>query len=188
MVLFGYARVSTPAQNIQPQVDILKKAGCQIVREEHMSGTSTQKRVELRILLDFIRSGDVLMVTRIDRLARSISDLSRIIEELHNKGASLRVTEQLLDTATPQGKMMCGMLGVIAEFENDLRRERQLEGIEAAKRAGKYKGRKADKEREARVLALKIDGLSLGQIAKEVGMSRSGVNYILQKQGRLSFL
>lgn len=182
MRIYGYARVSTAAQNIAPQVEILKKAGCDLVREERMSGTSTDKRVELRLLLDFIRAGDVLVVTRIDRLARSIADLSRIIEELNDKGASLRVAEQPLDTATPQGKMMCGMLGVIAEFENDLRRERQQEGIEAAKKAGKYKGRKADREREARVLALKIDGLSLGQIAQEVGMSRSGVNHILQKQ------
>ncbi|MXV35620.1 recombinase family protein [Saccharibacter sp. EH611] len=184
-MLFGYARVSTKEQNIALQVERLREFGCEIVREEKLSGTSRQKRVQLDLLLEFIRAGDALVVTRIDRLARSISDLTDIINILNDKGASLRVTEQPLDTATPQGRLMFNMLGIIAEFENDLRKERQIEGIEAAKRAGKYKGRQPDREREARVLALKADGLSLGRIAKEVGMSRSGVNYIVQKQGKL---
>lgn len=180
---YGYARISTPDQNIQTQVELLTAAGCDLIRQEVMSGTKKEGRVELQLLLDFIRSGDVLVVTRIDRLARSIADLTAIIACLEQKSASLLVTEQGLDTGTAQGRMMAGLLGVIAEFENDLRRERQAEGIAAAKKAGKFKGRPANREREERVWALKAQGLSLGRIATEVGMSRSGVNRIVQKQG-----
>ncbi|MCL1512565.1 recombinase family protein [Parasaccharibacter sp. TMW 2.1884] len=185
---YGYARVSTVDQNIGPQVETLLAAGCDLVRQEVMSGTKKEGRVELQLLLDFIRPGDVLVVTRIDRLARSIADLSSIISCLEKKGASLLVTEQGLDTGTSQGRMMAGLLGVIAEFENDLRRERQAEGIAAARKAGRFRGRPANREREERVLALKAQGLSLGRIAAEVGMSRSGVNRIVQKQGELQFL
>lgn len=186
VVKYGYARVSTVGQNIDPQVETLMAAGCDLIRQEVMSGSKKEGRVELQLLLDFIRPGDVLVVTRIDRLARSIADLSSIISCLEKKGASLLVTEQGLDTGTSQGRMMAGLLGVIAEFENDLRRERQAEGIAAARKAGRFRGRPANREREERVLALKAQGMSLGRIAAEVGMSRSGVNRIVQKQVRLA--
>ena len=94
-------------------------------------------------MLDFLREGDVLMVTRIDRLARSIGDLQDIVRAVRARGASLKATEQPIDTSTAAGKCFLDMLGVFAEFETNLRRERQLEGIAKAKAAGVYKGRPA---------------------------------------------
>jgi DNA invertase Pin-like site-specific DNA recombinase len=108
-----------------------------------MSGTKTEGREELKIVLDFLRSGDVLMVTRIDRLARSVGDLQDIVRTLRAKGAALAATEQQIDTSTGAGKCFRDMLAVFAEFETNLRRERQLEGIALAKAEGKYKGRPA---------------------------------------------
>jgi DNA invertase Pin-like site-specific DNA recombinase len=97
----------------------------------------------LRTVLDFLRKGDVLMVTRIDRLARSIGDLQDIVRQVKARGASLKATEQPIDTGTAAGKCFLDMLGVFAEFETNLRRERQLEGIAKAKAEGVYKGRRA---------------------------------------------
>ena len=104
--------------------------------------TTTKGRAELATILDFIREGDVLVVTRIDRLARSIADLQDIVRTLKARGAVLRATEQPIDTSTAAGKCFLDMLGVFAEFETNLRRERQLEGIAKAKVAGVYKSRK----------------------------------------------
>ncbi len=125
MTQIGYARVSSSGQCTRVQLEALEAAGCEIVREEKASGTSTQKRPELQSILDFIRQGDTLVVTRIDRLARSISDLQDIMKTLKSKGASLRATEQPIDTTSAAGKAFVDMLGVFAEFETNLRRERQ---------------------------------------------------------------
>jgi DNA invertase Pin-like site-specific DNA recombinase len=121
----------------------LKAAGCEVICAEKRSGTTTEGREELRTVLDFLRRGDVLMVTRIDRLARSIGDLQDIVRHVKARGASLKATEQPIDTGTAAGKCFLDMLGVFAEFETNLRRERQLEGIAKAKAAGVYKGRPA---------------------------------------------
>src|SRR6266481_4118336 len=142
MTVIGYARVSTNDQNLEIQEAALKAAGCGVIRAEKRSGTSTAGREELHTVLDFLRKGDVLMVTRIDRLARSIGDLQDIVRAVRAKGASLKATEQPIDTSTAAGKCFLDMLGVFAEFETNLRRERQLEGIAKAKAAGVYKGRK----------------------------------------------
>src|SRR5437764_11337631 len=117
MTIIGYARVSTTDQDLSIQEAALKAAGCDVIRAEKRSGTSTNRRTELQTVLDFIRSGDVLMVTRIDRLARSIGDLQDIVRALKAKGASLRATEQPIDTSTATGKCFLDMLGVFAEFE-----------------------------------------------------------------------
>jgi DNA invertase Pin-like site-specific DNA recombinase len=142
MTIIGYARVSTTDQDLSIQEAALRAAGCDVIRAEKQSGTSTAGRAELRTVLDFIGKGDVLMVTRVDRLARSIGDLQDIVRALKVKGASLRATEQPIDTSTAAGKCFLDMLGVFAEFETNLRRERQLEGIAKAKAAGVYTGRK----------------------------------------------
>src|SRR6476659_9450638 len=141
MTAIGYARVSTPDQNLEIQEAALKAAGCDVIRSEKRSGTSTNGRDELRTVLEFLRRADVLMVTRIDRLARSIGDLQDIVRAVKTKGASLKATEQPIDTGTAAGKCFIDMLGVFAEFETNLRKERQLEGIAKAKAAGVYKGR-----------------------------------------------
>src|SRR6201988_3236027 len=141
-MLYGYARVSTTDQDLSIQEAALKAAGCGVIRSEKVSGTSTSGRQELATMLEFIRKGDALVVTRIDRLARSIGDLQDIVRALKAKGATLRATEQPIEPSTAAGKAFLDMLGVFAEFETNLRRERQMEGIAKAKTQGVYKGRK----------------------------------------------
>jgi DNA invertase Pin-like site-specific DNA recombinase len=126
------------------------------------------------VLLDFLRPGDTLMVTRVDRLARSIRDLQNIVHELRAKGVTLRATEQPIDTSTAAGKCFLDMLGVFAEFETNLRKERQLEGIAKAKSAGVYQGRKATLD-AAEVRKLVTDGVGATEIAKRLRISRASV-------------
>lgn len=183
-MLYGYARVSTTDQDLTIQRAALDAAGCVAIREEKVSGTTTKGRVELRILLDFIRAGDALFVTRIDRLARSVADLQAIIIELKAKGATLRCTEQPVDTSTAAGKAFLDMLGVFAEFETSLRKERQAEGIAAAKLKGKYEGRPANSLRLERVLKLRVEGLGATAIAGAVGMTRGHVYRVIAGGGR----
>jgi len=133
MPTYGYARVSTLDQDLTIQRAALKAAGCGVVRAEKASGSRRDGRTELQVLLDFVQPDDTLVVTHIDRLARSMKELQDIVHELKEKGVALRATEQPADTGTAAGKAFLDMLGVFAEFETNLRRERQLEGIRAAK-------------------------------------------------------
>jgi DNA invertase Pin-like site-specific DNA recombinase len=174
MTTIGYARVSTLDQDLSLQHAALKAAGCTVIRSEKRSGTSTEGRAELRTVMDFVQAGDVLTVTRIDRLARSIGDLQDIVRELRAKGVTLKATEQPIDTATAAGKAFLDMLGVFAEFETNLRKERQLEGIAAAKAKGVYKGRPASIE-AGKVKALKAEGLGATEIAAKLGIGRASV-------------
>src|SRR6202166_5031358 len=165
MTVIGYARVSTTDQDLSIQEAALQAAGCDVIRAEKQSGTSTQGRAELRTVLDFIGKGDVLLVTRVDRLARSIGDLQDIVRALKAKGAILKATEQPIDTSTAAGKAFLDMLGVFAEFETNLPREQQLEGIAKAKAAGVYKGRKPSVD-VSQLRALKQEGNGPSTIAK----------------------
>jgi DNA invertase Pin-like site-specific DNA recombinase len=174
MTAIGYARVSTTDQDLTVQIEALKAAGCDVIRKEKASGTTTKGRTELATILDFIREGDTLVVTRIDRLARSIADLQDIVRSLKGRGAALRATEQPINTATAAGKCFLDMLGVFAEFETNLRRERQLEGIAKAKAAGVYKGRKPTISRDE-VKKLRDAGLGATEIAKRLGIGRASV-------------
>jgi DNA invertase Pin-like site-specific DNA recombinase len=170
----GYARVSTVDQDLEIQLAALKAAGCDVIRAEKVSATSTEGRAELRTILDFVRKGDVLTVTRIDRLARSIADLASIVRELEAKGAVLKAIEQPIDTSSAAGRAFLQMLGVFAEFETAIRRERQLEGIEAAKAKGVYKGRPPT-IKAADIAALKAQGLGASAIAKRLKIGRASV-------------
>src|SRR5580693_8474682 len=134
MTVIGYARVSTTDQNLDIQTAALKQAGAEVIRSEKVSGTTTEGRTELQTVLDFLRKGDTLLVTRIDRLARSIGDLQDIVRAVKAKGASLKATEQPIDTDTAAGKCFLDMLGVFAEFETNLRKERQLDVDDPASR------------------------------------------------------
>ncbi len=125
-------------------------------------------------MLDFLRPGDILTVTRIDRLARSIGDLQDIVRALRAKGATLKATEQPIDTSSAAGKAFLDMLGVFAEFETNLRRERQLEGITAAKAKGVYKGRPSMIDPEA-IKRLRDEGIGPTAIAKRLGIGRASV-------------
>jgi DNA invertase Pin-like site-specific DNA recombinase len=132
-----------------------------VIRAEKASGTRRGGRTELQVLLDFLRPGDTLVVTRVDRvdrLARSIRDLQDIVHEFRERSVTLKATEQPIDTRTASGKAFLDMLGVFAEFETNLRRERQLEGIAAAKARGAYRGRKRSID-EAGVRRLRSQGL-----------------------------
>ncbi len=175
----GYARVSTEDQDCSIQEEALRAAGATIVRSERKSGTSTTGRTELATVLDFLREGDTLLVTRIDRLARSLGDLENIVGQLREKGANVKATEQPIDTSTPAGRAFLQMLGVFAEFETAIRRERQMEGIAKAKAKGVYKGRKptvpVDKVRQ-----MKAEGLGASTIARELGIARSSVYKALE--------
>jgi DNA invertase Pin-like site-specific DNA recombinase len=128
----------------------------------------------MRTVLDFLREGDLLTVTRIARRARSIGDLQDIVRAVRARGASLKATEQPIDTSTAAGKCFLDMLGVFAEFETNLRRERQLEGIAKAKAAGVYKGRPASID-AAQVKAMKAQGLGASEIAKALKIGRASV-------------
>ena len=171
---YGYARVSSSSQKLTTQLDALTAAGCETIRQEKVSGTSIQGRDELNTLLEFLRDGDELVVTRIDRLARSIRDLQNIVYDLEKKGVILSATEQPIQTNTAAGKCFLDMLGVFAEFETNLRKDRQMEGIAKAKERGVYKGRKPSVDVE-RVKELKASGMGASAIAKELGIGRASV-------------
>jgi DNA invertase Pin-like site-specific DNA recombinase len=173
-MIYGYARVSTIDQDLSIQHTALTAAGCTVVRSEKVTGTSTEGRQELATLLQFLREGDTLVVTRIDWLARSLRDLQNIVHDLGRRGVTLKATEQPIDTSTAAGKCVLDMLGVSAEFETNLRKERQMEGIAKAKADGVYagKGRPASIE-AARVREMKAKGLGPTAIAKALGIGRA---------------
>ena len=170
----GYARTSTTGQNLDAQIAALEAAGCTMIRTEQKSGARLDGRQELTTILDFIHEGETLVITRIDRLARSLRDLQIIVDRLKEKGAHLVATEQPVDTSTAAGKAFFDMLGVFAEFETNLRRERQAEGIAAAKIKGIYKGRppKIDMKEIKRRIS---DGQRPADIAREMEVARSTV-------------
>ena len=175
----GYARVSSTDQNLDIQLEALRAAGCDPIRSEKRSGTKVTGREELQTVLDFLREGDTLTCTRVDRLARSIGDLQDIVRTLKARGVTLRATEQPIDTGTAAGKCFLDMLGVFAEFETNLRRERQMEGISAAKLKGIYKGRPPSIEADE-IIKLKAEGIGATEIAKRLGIGRASVYRLMR--------
>ncbi len=181
-MLVGYARTSTIDQKagLEAQLRDLEQAGCTKTFQEEVSSVST-KRPQLNAALDYVRDGDTLVVTKLDRLARSVADLVAITAGLKVKGVGLRILALQLDTETPTGKLMINLLGSIAEFERELMLERQREGIAKAKEQGKYQGRAPTARRKAPdVLRLKAQGMSPDKIAKELGIGRASVFRILK--------
>jgi DNA invertase Pin-like site-specific DNA recombinase len=182
MSLYGYARVSSIEQDLAIQRAALKAAGCDVIRAEKASGVRRDGRTELQSLLEFLRPGDALVITRIDRLARSMKDLQDIVHELKEKGVALRATEQPIDTGTAAGKAFLDMLGVFAEFETNLRRERQMEGIAAAKARGVYTGRKPRIDAATVRRLHEEQKLGPAAIAKQLGIGRASVYRVLGKK------
>ncbi len=181
-MLIGYARTSTVDQKagLEVQMQELKEAGCKKVFEEQVSSVNVKARQRLADALEFIREGDTLIVTRLDRLARSVPHLLEILDMLAAKGAALRILGMGIDTRTPTGKLMLTILGSIAEFEREIMLERQREGIAKAKAAGKYKGRKPTAmARSEEVLQLHGTGAGATEIAKTLGIGRASVYRIL---------
>jgi DNA invertase Pin-like site-specific DNA recombinase len=178
MAIYGYARVSSVSQNLSVQQAALKAAGCSVIRAEKATGARRDGRTELAVLMEFLRPGDTLVITRIDRLARSVKDLQDIVHELRAKGVALKATEQPIDTGTAAGKAFLDMLGVFAEFETSLRKERQLEGIAKAKAEGVYRGRKPSID-AGEVRRLAGDGVGATEIARRLGVARASVYRLL---------
>jgi DNA invertase Pin-like site-specific DNA recombinase len=182
----GYARTSTLDQiaGYEEQIERLKAAGIDKLFCEQVSALSRDRR-ELDRALDYIREGDgdVLVVTKLDRLARSVADAVRIIEQLKAKGAALKVLDSPIDMTTPFGKLIFNLLVSIAEFERDLMLGRQREGIAKAKAEGKYKGRKPTARNQAKqVLQLASEGIAAAKIAELLGMHRASVYRILKAE------
>ena len=132
----GYARVSSRGQSLETQVEKLTSFGCEKVFQEKRSGATRSKREALMSALDFCREGDVLVITKLDRLARSMFDLQQIVATLERKKVDFVVLDQNIDTTTPTGRLTFHLLGAVAEFERDLISERRDEGMEKAKERG----------------------------------------------------
>lgn len=176
-VFIGYARTSTTDQKagLAAQLRDLEAAGCTRVFQEELSSVAAT-RPQLDAALDWVRDGDILIVTKLDRLARSVSDLVAITDTLRRKGAGLRILAMNLDTSTSTGKLMLNLLGSIAEFERELMLERQREGIAKAKAEGKYKGRQPTARSKAtEVMRLRAEGKSANDIVGALGISRASV-------------
>ena len=174
----GYARVSTKEQSLDAQTAALLAAGCEEVYSEKLSGKTANTRPELRAAIKFVRKGrDALVVTKLDRLARSILDLNEIAQELHGKGANLIVLDQAgIDTTTATGKLVFDVLGSVAEFERKLIAERVTAGRARAVEMGVKFGAppKLTKQQVSRLLAdMKRGGVPVKEIAAKHGVSRA---------------
>ncbi len=175
----GYARVSSVSQDLEIQLNALKEYGCEKIFQEKVSGTSTQGRNELKDCLEFVRDGDELVITRIDRLARSVLDLQLIVKQLADKNVNLSATEQPISTKDATSKCFLDMLSVFAELETNLRKERQNEGILRAKEKGVYKGRKSTIDVDM-IKELKESGLGATAIARKMNIHRDSVYRVLK--------
>ena len=183
MAVFAYCRVSTVEQNSMLQEEAILKAYPEaVVRHEQKSGSSKAGRDVLNSLLNGLGAGDRLVVWKLDRLARNMGDLLEIVDLIEGKGASLEILDQRIDTSTAAGRAFLQMLGVFAEFETNIRRERQAAGIAKAKRERPevYAGRKACID-AAKLQALLRQGHSVNQVAKTLGVSKSSV-YLYKKR------
>lgn len=175
MAVVGYGRVSSAGQSLDVQVEQLKAVPCDRIFTETKSGTSTDGRAALEEMMRYVREGDVLVVTRLDRLARSLTDLSRIIDELSAKGVGFRCLQQGgVDTTKPEGRLMLQLLGSFAEFETAIRKERQMEGIAKAKAAGRYQGRPKTINAEE-VRRLLATGMGPTAVARTLGVGRASI-------------
>lgn len=176
----GYARTSTLDQTagLEAQRRELQQARCEKTFEEQVGATTPRKR--LHDALDFVREGDTLVVTKLDRLARSVTDLGRIVEHLAQKGVALHILNLGLDTNTATGRLMVNVIGSVAQFEREMMLERQREGIAKAKAEGKYRGRKPTaRNRAVEITKLAQAGITRTEIAKKVGVSERSVYRVL---------
>lgn len=179
MATVGYARVSTAGQSLDVQLEKLKD--CDRIYKEKRSGR-TDRREELASCLDYVREGDTLVVTKLDRLGRSTRDLLNIINRLEEKGVVFKVLDQNIDTGTPAGRLMFTLLGAIAEFENDLRRERQADGIAIAKEKGVQLGRKPKLDQQAisQLREKRLQGVRIKSLMEEYGLSKATTYRLLK--------
>ena len=179
----GYARVSSYGQSLETQRQKLQEEGCVEIFEEKVSALS-QKRDELENALRTIREGDVLVVTKLDRLARSMQDLLTIVKRLQKKGAALKVLDQSIDTSTSEGRLMFNIIGSFAEFEHDIRKARQMDGIRKARDNGIAFGRKATLTEQQRQQIMRLnreEGYSLNRLAARYAVSHMTIYRVLKR-------
>lgn len=180
MPVIGYGRTSTSEQNIEPQIEALRSAGCERIFQEQLSGVDAS-RPELMRMLDYVRAGDVIVCTKLDRIGRSTADILKLLVKLEAKGVAFNCLNISLDTATPTGKLMITMLAAVATFEREIMLERQLAGIAAAKAAGKYRGRKATaRAQAANVVELIGQGKTKQAVANELAIGVASVYRIVR--------
>lgn len=180
MSRIGYARVSSDSQDLDIQIGKLTAAGCEVIRSETGSGSSRDGRTELNTVLEFLRTGDELVVHRLDRLGRSTRDVLNLVHELDTKGASLRILEPEITTKGEMGRMVITVLGMVADMELKFIKDRQRAGIEAAKAKGTYKGRKKVVD-EAEIRDRIERGQTKAHVAREMGVSRMTVYRALSR-------
>ena len=178
MAMYGYSRVSSLSQSTEMQVARLKAAGCDVVREEAASARTRSGRTELETILEFIRSGDTLVVVKLDRLGRSTRDVLNLVHELESKGAALHVLEPQIETSRPEGRIILTTLSMVAEMEWTFIKERHRAGIDAAKATGVYKGRTRAIDRDA-VRLLRQEGVGATEIARRLRIGRASVYKVL---------
>ena len=181
-MLVGYGRTSTLEQvaGLEAQIRDLTAAGVEKLFSEQLSSVDAE-RPQLEAALDFVREGDVLVITKIDRIARSVSHLCAIEAKLRAKGASLKVLSPELDTSSSMGRLVFNMVAAIAQFEREIMLERQREGIAKAKAEGKYKGRAPTAMAKAdEALTLLKGGMGATEIARQLGIGRASVYRIIE--------
>lgn len=182
-MLIGYARTSTLEQEagLEAQKRDLEALGCERIFAEQTSSVATRKALEEAI--EYARAGDTFIVTKLDRLARSVPHMWDVLQLLEAKGVALRIVNMGIDTSTPTGKLMLNVLGGVAQFEREMMLERQREGIARAKADGKYKGRKPTaRAKTDEVQALHAEGFSMGQIAARLGIGKGSVHRLLKAE------
>lgn len=176
--IVGYARVSSVGQSLDVQLQKLEEAGCTKIFAEKRSGRQYDNRVELQACLNYVREGDILVISRLDRMARSVLDLAKIADLLQKKGVSLRVLDQSIDTTTPEGRLMFSLLGAFAAFEADIRAERQSDGIKLALSKGVRFGRREALTPEQRSTIRRLrenEGFSIGQLQEKYQVGRATI-------------
>jgi len=176
--IIGYARVSSVGQHLDVQLEKLSEAGCTKVFAEKKSGRQYENRPQLQACLSYVREGDVLVISRLDRMARSVLDLAKIADTLQKKGVSLRVLDQAIDTTTSEGRLMFSLLGAFAAFEADIRAERQSDGIKLAQAKGVRFGRRQalTDDQKATIRRLHAqEGFSVGQLQQKYQVGRATV-------------
>jgi DNA invertase Pin-like site-specific DNA recombinase len=182
-MLIGYARVSTDDQNLDLQRDALQQAGCDKIYTDRQSGASAE-RAGLTTALEVVRSGDTLVVWRLDRLGRSLKDLIRLVEQLEQRGVGLKSLQENIDTTTSGGRLVFHLFGALAEFERNLIRERTQAGLSAARARGRQGGRPKMLDAEKRQLALRLyheREHSVAEICRLMGISKSTLyNYLAE--------
>ena len=183
MAIVGYARVSSVGQKLDVQLEKLNQYGCEKIFEEKVSGT-TANRIQLQRCLEYLRDGDSLVITKLDRLARSTFHLTQIANQLEDKSVDFVVLDQQIDTTTPTGKLLFNMLASIAEFETEIRKERQLEGIEKAKSKGvKFGAKKKLSRDEVKQMTLaRESGVLVKELAKKYGISIPSVYRLIKTE------